>query len=76
VGVTAVEPRSPAERAGLREGDVILALDDLSVQGVDDLHKLLTDGRIGVRCRLTVLRRSEKVALEVVPEEMETKDAS
>jgi S1-C subfamily serine protease len=67
---TAVEPRSPAERAGLREGDVILALDDSAVQSVDDLHKLLTDRRIGARCRLTLLRQSEKMALEIIPEEI------
>ena len=67
---TSVEPRSPAERAGLREGDVILALDDSAVQSVDDLHKLLTDGRIGARCGLTLLRQSQKMALEIMPEEI------
>jgi hypothetical protein len=40
---------------------------------VDDLHKLLTDRRIGARCRLTVLRQSEKMEVEIIPEEMETK---
>ena len=68
---TAVEPNSPAERAGLQEGDVILALDDTPVRGLDELHKLLTDARIGTCCRLSLLRRSEKLELEVIPEEIE-----
>lgn len=67
---TSVEPRSPTERAGVREGDVILALDDSAVQSVDDLHKLLTDGRIGANSRLTVLRQSQKMDLEIIPEEI------
>jgi hypothetical protein len=38
---------------------------------LDELHKLLTDARIGTRCRLSLLRRSEKIELEVTPEEIE-----
>jgi S1-C subfamily serine protease len=68
--VIGVEKRSPAERAGLLEGDVIIALDDVSVRTVDDLHKLLTDARIGVSSRLALLRRSEKIEVQVVPEEV------
>ena len=64
-----VEKQSPAERAGLVEGDVIIALDDMAVRSVDDLHRILTDARIGTRCRLTLLRHSQKLDLEVVPEE-------
>jgi S1-C subfamily serine protease len=67
---TSVEPHSPAERAGLKEGDVILALDDSPVEGVDDLHKLLTEARIGARCRITALRQAQKLHLEVIPEEI------
>jgi S1-C subfamily serine protease len=63
------EEHSPAQRAGLKEGDVIVALDDALVRGVDDLYKLLTDGRIGERCRLTLLRQNQKIELAAVPEE-------
>jgi S1-C subfamily serine protease len=69
VVVVSVEDGSPARRAGLREGDVIVALDGKPVAGVDDLHRLLTDARVGVSNVLTVLRYTEKLELRVVPEE-------
>jgi len=69
VVVISVENSSPAERAGLRETDVIVALDGKPVAGVDDLHRLLTDARVGMSNTLTVLRRTEKLELQVVPEE-------
>lgn len=69
VVVMSVEGGSPAHRAGLREGDVIVALDGKPVAGVDDLHRLLTDARVGVSSTLTVLRHTEKLELRVVPEE-------
>ena len=69
VMVQSVEDGSPAKRAGLREGDVIVALEGQPVAGVDDLHRLLTDLRVGVSCSLTVLRWTEKLELKVVPEE-------
>jgi S1-C subfamily serine protease len=64
-----VEEKSPAQSAGVREGDVIVALEGHPVAGVDDLHRVLTDVRVGVSCSLTVLRRTEKLELKVVPEE-------
>jgi S1-C subfamily serine protease len=67
--VAAVTPGSPAQRAGLREGDVIVALDGKAVAGVDDLHRLLTDAHVGVSSSLTVLRWTEKLELQVVPQE-------
>jgi S1-C subfamily serine protease len=48
---------------------VIVSLDGKPVAGVDDLHRLLTDARVGVSSTLTVLRRTEKLELKVVPEE-------
>ena len=69
VVVLSVEPNSPAEKAGLREGDVIVALEGQPVAGVDDLHRGLTDARVGVRSIVTVLRHTEKLELRVIPEE-------
>ena len=69
VVVVSVTENSPAKKAGLREGDVIVALEDKPVAGVDDLHRLLTDARVGRSSKLTVLRYTEKIELKVVPEE-------
>jgi S1-C subfamily serine protease len=69
VFVMSIDDGSPAKKAGLREGDVIVALDGKSVGGVDDLHRLLTDARVGVSSPITVLRHTEKLELRVVPEE-------
>jgi S1-C subfamily serine protease len=64
-----VEPDSPAQRAGLREGDVIIGLAGKDVGGIDDLHRILSDLPAGVRIDVTILRRTEKVTLYIVPEE-------
>lgn len=67
--VLAIEENSPAKRAGLQSGDIVIALEGQPVAGVDDLHRLLTEVRVGVSCALTVLRWTEKLELKVVPEE-------
>lgn len=69
VVVVGIEDRSPARTAGLREGDLIVALDEKPVAGVDDLHRLLTDAHVGARCALTVIRHTEKLILQIFPEE-------
>jgi S1-C subfamily serine protease len=66
--IISVEKNSPAQRAGLLEGDVIVGFDGRPIAGIDELHRVLTENQIGVRSRLTVIRRSEKVAIDVVPE--------
>ena len=69
VVVLSAEEKSPARLAGVREGDVIIALDGHPVAGVDDLHRVLTDVRVGVGCSLTILRHTDKLELKIVPEE-------
>jgi S1-C subfamily serine protease len=71
--VASVENASPAQKAGLREGDIIIAMDGKPIAGVDDLHRLLTDATVGARSVLTVLRHTEKLELKVVPEEAREK---
>lgn len=67
--VLAAEPGSPAQKAGLQEGDVIVSLGGETVEGVDVLHRLLDEERIGLGTRLEVLRGSRKFDLTVVPDE-------
>jgi S1-C subfamily serine protease len=67
--VVSIEPRSPALQADLREGDIIVAFAGHAVAGIDDLHRDLTDERIGVPSDLTILRGVERRQLTVVPGE-------
>jgi S1-C subfamily serine protease len=67
--VVGVDPGGPADRAGLEEGDLILGLDGHSVSGIDDLHRLLTEERVGIKTPLRVLRRPEILILQIVPVE-------
>ncbi|HTT75044.1 MAG TPA: trypsin-like peptidase domain-containing protein [Candidatus Binataceae bacterium] len=63
-----VTPGGPADRAGIREGDVLVGFANSPVGGIDDLQRLLTGERIGQPNPVTVLRGSEKLSFEVVPE--------
>jgi S1-C subfamily serine protease len=65
--VLAVEPNSPAARAGVRQQDVIVAYGPYPISGTDDLHKLLTEDQVGVRSPLSIIRSAEKIVLDVVP---------
>lgn len=67
--VTFVESDSSAKRAGLQEGDIIVGYCGRPISSVDDLHTLLTEDQIGVKNTLTVIRRTEKRELMIVPEE-------
>ena len=67
--VASVEPGSPALKAGVEEGDVIVGFGDQPVGGIDDLHRLLTQDKVGEQTSLAVLRRTEKINLSIVPGE-------
>jgi S1-C subfamily serine protease len=67
--VVSIEERSPAAGAGLEEGDLIVAFGGQPVAGIDDLHRILTDARVGERATLTVLRGTARLELAVVPQE-------
>jgi S1-C subfamily serine protease len=69
VRVDVVAAGGPAERAGVREGDVVVALDGTAVASVDDLHRLLTAEAIGRPLVLTVVRGERRVPLAVTPGE-------
>ena len=68
--VASVEPHSPAQRAGVIEGDVIVGFADQPIARIDDLHRLLTEEQAGRRSSLTIIRRNDKLMLNIVPAEM------
>jgi S1-C subfamily serine protease len=63
--VTGVEPDSPAGRAALASGDIIVEFDGSAITGIDDLHRVLTAERIGVATRVVVLRGAERLELPI-----------
>jgi S1-C subfamily serine protease len=67
VFVVSVEPNSPAARAGLRDGDLIVAYGDKPVAGIDDLHRMLTEEQAGVGATMAILRDLQKQTLQVEP---------
>jgi S1-C subfamily serine protease len=68
--IVEIPERSPAARAGLRAGDLILALDGAPIQGVDDLQRLMVGELIGRPVRLLVSRNERNFAVGLVPEEL------
>jgi S1-C subfamily serine protease len=70
VFVVSMEQNSPARRAGLHEGDIIIGLGADPIPDIDSLHRRLTDHHDGREVTLTVLRGTEKLVLKVVPAAM------
>ena len=60
---------SAAQEAGLLAGDLLVEFDGQPIRGIDDLHKLLTDERIGKQTPVTVIRGVQKLTFDLVPKE-------
>lgn len=69
--IISMDKDSPAKRAGLQEGDTIISFAGEKVEGIDELHRLLSDERVGVKQTITVIRRTEKLDFEITPLERE-----
>src|SRR5438477_1501656 len=69
VRVESVEKDGPAARAGVKAGDRIVSFAGAAVNGIDDLHRVLTAERIGAESRVAVVRGTELVELRIEPAE-------
>ena len=67
--VVSVEKNSPAERAGLRQGDLIVAFNSQPIGTVHHLHKVLVGEQINVSASLTIIRHTEKLEMPILPAE-------
>jgi S1-C subfamily serine protease len=66
---------SPAAQAGVEVGDRMIALDGVSIDGIDSLQRLLDAGWIGRDCELQLLRRSSLINVKIRPSELPARDA-
>jgi S1-C subfamily serine protease len=69
VRVQSTAPDGAARAGGLSNGDIIVAVDGIPVGDVDELHRLMTEERVGKSVPITVLRLSQKLDLIVTPRE-------
>jgi S1-C subfamily serine protease len=69
--VVSMDEQSPARAAGLREGDIIVEFASEKVEGIDELHRLLTEERVGISQPITVIRGVERREFGIIPLERE-----
>ena len=67
--VESVSPNGPADRAGVRSGDLIVGFGEKDVRSTDDLLNLLDESAIGRDTELRVLRGKREMTLNVRPQE-------
>ena len=67
VRLRSVEENGPAAKAGLKQGDIVAAVNGRAIAGVDDLVRALDAGRIDTETELTIVRRSGVVRMTLTP---------
>ena len=63
--IKSVSANSNAERAGLKNGDLLLAINGIELSDIEDLTEKLRTLEIGDRARLVVKRESEEMDVEI-----------
>lgn len=70
VQVQQIEAKSSAYNSELRNGDIIIGLNDAKINSIDDLHKLLDEKSIGQAIQLEILRNGKREQIRVIPAEL------
>ena len=68
VMVTNVIAGSEADKSGLRIGDILVGMDDVEINNVRDLIKVMNKRKVGDRVAMEIFRGSEKISLKTVLE--------
>jgi S1-C subfamily serine protease len=69
VEVASVEKETPAGKAGLRTGDIILKLAGLPMTSIADLQRVLGEIPVGETVTMDVLRQAKRLSINVTPTE-------
>jgi S1-C subfamily serine protease len=69
IRVLDVTAGSPAARAGIRAGDILVSFDGATVASLTDLQRALVEGRIGRDALVALVRRGERATVSVTPAE-------
>ena len=67
VEIVSVEPRGAADRAGLKPGDLIVAINGRLVEAIDDMHRILSRLAAGEAISLSVVRGGRQFEAAVTP---------
>jgi S1-C subfamily serine protease len=70
VEIISMESDGPAGGAGLRVGDLIVAINGTAVQSVDDLHRFLSDWPIGQPVKIDIVRGQNRLVRMIAPKEV------
>jgi S1-C subfamily serine protease len=74
VEIASLEPSAPARRAGMQTGDILLSINDQDITSPDDLFRFLSEWPVGRPVTVNLLRRKDKISLEVIPAAAVTED--
>jgi S1-C subfamily serine protease len=74
VEIVSLEPSGPARNAGMQTGDILISINGQDLTSPDDLFRFLSEWPIGRPVSVTLLRRKDKLNLEVIPARAATRE--
>lgn len=69
--VVSMDDGSPAKAAGLKEGDIIIGFAGEKIEGIDELHRLLDEEKVGIEQSIKVIRHTDMLDMGITPLERE-----
>lgn len=64
--VNHVQPNSPADRGGIRHGDVIVQVNDIEIESAQQLRLVISQMPPGSKVNVDLIRQGERLALQVI----------